>query len=44
MTPERAIDVINQILLKVNMSGQDHEIARQAMDVLKGLIEEKEHE
>lgn len=40
MKPQQAIDVINQILLKVNMSGQEHAIARQAMEVLAGLVHE----
>ena len=39
MNPEQAIEIINQILLKVSMPGADHRMANQAIDVLTQLAQ-----
>lgn len=38
LTPEKALDLLNQLRLKIEMTGQDHELARQAHETLVKFI------
>lgn len=38
MTPEQALEIFNQIRLRVELNGKDHELARQAYETLKNLV------
>jgi len=38
LTPEQALDLLNQIRLKIEMNGKDHELAKQAHEVLARFI------
>lgn len=42
MTPEQALELLNQLRLRHEMSGKDHELAKQAYDFLKQYISAKE--
>lgn len=41
MTPESALDLLNQLRLEIPMKGKDHETARQAHEFLANWIKEQ---
>lgn len=41
MTNEKALDLLNQIRLKIEMNGHDHDLARQAYEKLLALVQDQ---
>jgi len=39
MTTEQALELLNQLRLRIEMNGKDHELAKQAYETLKAHLE-----
>lgn len=42
MNPKQALELLNQIRLKIELNGADHELARKAYETLRSFIEESD--